>query len=532
MRRTLAAALGLLVLVALLGRAGAASAADGKPVRVGSKRFVESYILAEIVAQVARSEGVRTEHEQGLGGTAVVFRALEDGSVDAYPEYTGTLAETTVKTSSTDLGALRAALAPRGLALSDPLGFENTYALAVSRATATRLGLEKVSDLVAHPELRVALSHEFAGRRDGWPGLAERYGLRLSAPPRAIDHALAYEAISRGETDVVDVYTTDAKIVRFDLVVLRDDRRFFPPYQAVLVYRTDLLRRAPGFARVLERLRGAIDERAMQRMNARADLDRAPFDVVARDFVAESAAAAAGAGGRDGAGATTAGATAAGTAAGTTESARIGLLEGTLASIARHGPRHVLLVLASLAMSTLVGIPLGILAFSRRRLGALVLGIAGVVQTIPSLALFCFFIPLLGIGPLPALAALFLYGLLPIVRNTHAGLVSIPAELREAAVAIGLSPLESMRHVELPLASRTILAGVKTSAVVAVGAATIAAFIGAGGFGEPISTGLSLNDVTTILEGAIPAAGLAMAVEGLFALVERAVVPRGLRASR
>ena len=128
-----------------------------------------------------------------------------------------------------------------------------------------------------------------------------------------------------------------------------------------------------------------------------------------------------------------------------------------------------------------------------------------------------------------ALVALFLYGLLPIVRNTHAGLASIPADLRETAVALGLSPSQRLRHVELPLASRTIVAGIKTSAVVAVGSATIAAFIGAGGFGEPISTGLSLNDVPTILHGAIPAALLAIVVQGAFALVERAVVPRALR---
>jgi osmoprotectant transport system permease protein len=262
----------------------------------------------------------------------------------------------------------------------------------------------------------------------------------------------------------------------------------------------------PAFARVLERLRGSIDARAMQRMNARADLDGVSFAKVAADFLG--------------------GGTSGGSAA------RVGIARGTLDVIVRHGPRHLMLVLVSLAASTLLGVPLGLLAYGRRRVGALVLGVAGAVQTIPSLALFCFFIPLLGIGPVPALAALSLYGLLPIVRNTHAGLLSIPAELREAAIAIGLSPYERARLVELPLASRTILAGIKTSAVVAVGSATIAAFIGAGGFGEPISTGLSLNDVPTILEGAIPAAGLALLVEAAFGLVERAVVPRGLRERR
>ncbi len=498
------------VTIALLAIAGwtvtTSAAADPKPIRVGSKRFVESYILAEIVTQLVQSEGVTARHDQGLGGTAVVFRALEDGSIDVYPEYTGTLAEAALKNGAADFGALRTALATRGLALSEPLGFENTYALAVSRAVATKLGLTKISDLVAHPELRVALSNEFVGRRDGWPGLVERYGLRFAAP-KAIDHALAYEAIAHGETDVVDVYTTDAKIARFDLVVLTDDLHFFPPYDAVLVYRADLPLRMPGFVHVLDRLRGAIDVKAMQKMNARADLDSVPFARVAEDFLAGSGAS-------------------------TRPAGRIGLVAGTFDVVRRHGPRHLMLVFVSLALSILVGVPLGILAYSRRGIGVIVLGVAGVVQTIPSLALFCFFIPLLGIGPVPALAALFLYGLLPIIRNTYAGLVSIPAELREAAVAIGLSPVERLKHVELPLASRTILAGIKTSAVVAVGSATIAAFIGAGGFGEPISTGLSLNDVTTILEGAIPAAVMALLVEAAFVLVERVVVPRSLNGAR
>jgi osmoprotectant transport system permease protein len=479
----------------------ATSPASAAPaLRIGSKRFTESYVLAEIVARIARAEGAETTHAQGLGGTAVTFRALEERSIDAYPEYTGTLAETVTK-GPPDLATLRASLATRGLAISDPIGFENTYALAVTRATATRLGLARLSDLGPRAELRFGLSHEFMGRSDGFPGLAERYRL---APKdvSALDHALAYDALTKGSIDVTDVYTTDAKIARYDLVVLADDLRFFPPYEAVIVYRKDALTRSPALARTLARLAGSIDAPAMQRLNARAELDGASFADVATEHLGNGQMRA---------------------------RTRPGLPEGIRDAIVRHGPRHVGLVLGAVALSTIVGIPLGVLARARRRVGAVVLGITGVVQTIPSLALFCFLIPLFGIGPLPALVALFLYGLLPIVRNTHAGLASIPPELRDAAIALGLSPAERMRHVEIPLASRTIVAGIKTSAIVAVGSATIAAFIGAGGFGEPISTGLSLNDIPTVLHGAIPAAGLALVVQGAFALLERAVVPKGLR---
>jgi osmoprotectant transport system permease protein len=491
----------LLCLVATTAAERASPAVESsRPLRVGSKRFTESYILAEIVVAIARSEGLAAVHEQGLGGTAVVYRALTDGAIDVYPEYTGTIAEAVVKEGKADLEHLRTSLAPRGLALSPPLGFENTYALASTRQVALRDHLVRISDLAAHPELRFGLSHEFAGRADGWPGLAARYGLS-NRRTSVIDHALAYEALQQGSVDVADVYTTDAKISRYDLVVLDDDKRFFPPYEAVLFYRSDTATRGSAWAHVLDRMHDAIDADTMQKLNARAELDGVPFPRVAAEFLGAEAA----------------------------HGKSPSLLTGIAESIRRHGPRHLELVLGALLLSTLLGVPLGVLAYSRRRTGAVVLGLTGVVQTIPSLALFCFFIPILGIGPLPALTALFLYGLLPIVRSTHAGLASIPPELRDTALSLGLSTGERLRHVELPLASRMILAGIKTSAVVAVGSATIAAFIGAGGFGEPISTGLSLNDVPTILYGAIPAAALALVVQGAFALVERALVPRGLR---
>jgi osmoprotectant transport system permease protein len=451
------------------------------PAKVGSKRFTESYILAEIIAQQTGAK-----HEQGLGGTAVTFRALEDGAIDAYPEYTGTIAET-ITHGPADLASLRTALDAKGLAISDPIGFENTYALAVPKRDTH---LRTISDLGrAHPDSVFGLSHEFMGRTDGWPALARRYGLSPKNVT-ALDHALAYEGLVAGRIDVTDVYTTDAKIARYELVVLEDDLHFFPPYEAVILHRKGVT--VPKLA---------IDVGTMRRLNARVELDGLSAADAAREHVSGKKSTA----------------------------TRTSLVSGIVASIAQHGPRHLWLVLGALLLSTLAGVPLGLLAHARKRTGAAVLAITGIVQTIPSLALFCFFIPLLGIGPLPALVALFVYGLLPIVRNTHAGLASIPQDVRDSADALGLTRAQRLRHVELPLASRTILAGIKTSAVVAVGSATIAAFIGAGGFGEPISTGLSLNDVPTILHGAIPAALMAIVVQGAFALLERAVVPKALR---
>ena len=474
------------------------------PIHVGSKRFTESYVLGEIVSDLIRANGGAATHEQGLGATAVAFRALQDGRIDALPEYTGTLAETVTHTHGASLDDLRKGLAPLGLSISDPIGFENTYALATTKALADARHLQTTSDLAAHPDLRVVLSHEFAGRSDGWIGLAQTYSLHPTTLS-AMDHGLAYEAIAKGGADVVDVYTTDASIARYGLTVLADDRHFFPRYDAVLVYRTDVAAKSPAFSRSIAKLAGMIDVAAMQTMNGRVEQDGVPVPTVASDFLAEKGFAK------------------------TATEAHTSFLRGLVDAIVHYGPRHLELVLVSLFFSALLGIPLGILAYVQRRAGVFVLGVVGIVQTIPSLALFCFFVPLLGIGVVPALAALLLYGLLPIVRNAHAGLASIPADLREAALALGLTTRERLVHVELPLAARTILAGVKTSAVVAVGSATIAAFIGAGGFGEPISTGLSLNDVPTILQGAIPAALLALVVQIVFELVETRVLPKELR---
>ena len=183
---------------------------------------------------------------------------------------------------------------------------------------------------------------------------------------------------------------------------------------------------------------------------------------------------------------------------------------------------HLVLVFVSLAASIAVGIPLGILSHKVQAMTQVVLGVVGVIQTIPSLALFAFLIALLGtIGTVPALIALFLYALLPIVRNTYAGLEAVGKGMRQAALALGLSNRQRLKLVEIPLAMPSILAGIKTSAVINVGTATIAAFVGAGGYGERIVSGLALNDNATLLAGAIPAAALALIVQGAFEIGER-----------
>ena len=463
------------------------------PVRVGSKQFTESVVLGEIAAQALQASGLSAIHRRELGGTRVLFDALVAGELDAYPEYTGTLAQELL---ANDRRPMAEALLARGLRLGPSFGFEDTYAIGVRRETASRLGLRSLSDLARHPELRLGLSNEFVRRADGWPRLREIYGLS-EARMTGLQHDLAYSALATSAIDATDLYSTDAEIRAHDLAVLADDRRAFPEYAAVLLVRADLPEAA---VRALARLQGSIDAAAMVAMNARARLDHVAEAQVAADFLRSKLSIAA-----------------------------APTLEGRAARIARRTLEHLVLVGSALGAAVVLAVPLGVLAARRRRLGQVVLGAAGLLQTIPSLALLVFFIPLFGIGARPAIAALFLYGLLPIVRSTHAGLTGMPAELRESAEALGLPTWARLRLVELPMASRAILSGIQTSAVICVGTATLGALIGAGGYGQPILTGIRLADTSIILEGAIPAALLALAVQGLFELVDRLIVSEGLR---
>jgi osmoprotectant transport system permease protein len=481
---------GRLSAAVLLAAACSAQAAD--TLIVGSKRFTESYILGELLAQLSGGQ-----HRPGLGNTAILYAALKSGEIDVYPEYTGTIAREILKIEENlDLPALNRRLQPLGLAVSTPLGFSNSYALGMPQGKAGQLRIEKISQLAGKPELRIGLSHEFLGRRDGWPGLRQAYG--LAQRPRGLDHGLAYEALAAGELDVIDLYSTDAKIERYRIKVLQDDKRFFPSYDAVLLHRAEAPQRFPAAFEAFRTIR--LDNATMVRLNARAEIDKLPFAQVAGEHLGQAA------GGRR-----------------TLWSAVFAPDFGRLLA------EHLGLVFGSLAAATAAGVPLGILAARSNAVAQPVLLACGLVQTVPALALLAFLIPLTGaIGVWPALIALFLYALLPITRNTHAGLTQVPGGLVAAAIALGLRKTPILVKVELPLALPTIIAGVKTSAVINVGTATIAAFIGAGGFGERIVQGLALNDDATLLAGALPAAALAIAVHVLFELAERSLV-RGPR---
>jgi osmoprotectant transport system permease protein len=478
-------------------------------VNVGSKRFTESYILGEILARAIDTGGAaRAIHHRGLGNTSIVFAALKSGSIDLYAEYTGTIAfELLGLTEDAEVGRLDAALAPHGIAVAIPLGFNNSYALGMRADRAAELAISRISDLARHPGLRLGLSQEFLNRSDGWPALSRAYGLPHA--PRGLDHGLAYEALAAGRVDVIDAYTTDAKIRRYDVRLLDDDLGFFPRYDAVILYRRDFPQRYPEAWSALVRLEGAISAPRMAAMNAEAELAGRPFESIARAFFEGEVVGGAAVPPHRG----------------------HGFWRALWApDFGRLTLEHLVLLVASLVPAAAVGVPLGVAAAYSRRAGRWILAFVGLMQTVPALALLAFLISAMGmIGAVPAVIALFLYALLPIVRNTASGLADLPLPLREAARALGLPAFARLRSIELPLASRSIFAGIKTSAVICVGTATIAAFIGAGGYGERIVAGLAVNDSAMLLAGAVPAAALALAVQWGFDLLERRLIPAGLQ---
>jgi osmoprotectant transport system permease protein len=493
---------------------------------VGSKNFEESRLLAEMFARVIeeRTE-LSVERRLNLAGTQVCFEALRSGAIDLYPEYTGTglasiLGVDPLGSEAGPAEALarvrREFMARWDLVWLGPLGFENAYEVAVPRGLAEGEGLATLSDLArVAPSLDAGFGYEFAERPDGLPGLAEAYGLAF-ASVRRLQQALKYGAVASGDIQVLDVYTTDGRLLTYDLVVLEDDRGFFPPYAAAPLVRGETLERHPEVAAALSLLAGALDEERMRRLNFRLQEEKADPAAVAGEALAELGLVAAEGGGP-------------GTAGGDRGGSLAAYLWSRRAPLARRTAEHLALSGAGLLLGALLAIPLGLALERRRRLAEPVIRAVGVTQTIPSLALLAFTIPFLGVGRLPAIVALWVYALFPILRNTYTGIRDANPEAVEAATALGMTPNQVLGQVRLPLAAPVIMAGLRTAAVLTVGTATLAAFIGAGGLGEPIVTGLQLADTRMILSGAIPAALLAVVVDLVLAGVERLVAPRGVQ---
>ena len=512
------AARAALIMLAVVPSAAIAQRPLERPIVVASKPFGESFLLAELFAQLLEARGFEVERRLGLGATEIAFEALRSSSIDVYPEYTGTgLLAILGERPSPDPRKVYRDVAREfrrrfGVRWLPPLGFQNTYAIAVRREAAQRLGLATLTDLArVSRTLRAGLTPDFIGRPDGLPGLKEAYGMRFSSV-RALLPAVKYQALAAGEVDVIDGYSTDGFIARYDLVVLEDDRRFFPPYEAAALVSPALQREVPGAIAALTELSGLLTEGNMRRLKQRIEVEGVPVARVAAAALLSHGLTRTGPAG----------------APVTRDVSRGGVFPYLWAqreTIWSLTLRHLVLVGASLLGAIAVALPLGLALERSRRAAESVIRTVGVLQTLPSIALLAFMIPLLGIGLVPALVALFLYSLYPILRNTYSGVRDAAPEAVGAAWALGMTPRQVLRYVRLPLAAPVIMAGIRTAAVINVGTATLAAFIGAGGLGDPIAAGLALSDTRMILSGALPAALLALLVDGALGICERLVTP-------
>jgi osmoprotectant transport system permease protein len=471
-----------------------------RTIKVGTKHFNESYILGEILSQLLESKGYNVERKYNLGGTMVGYEALVTKEIDVYPEYTGTISEAILKLNQKiSFDSLKSLLKNESsLDISEPLGFNNTYAFAVRNETANKLNLEKISDLRDHPELKFGLSYEFLNRQDGWINLSNIY--QLPQKPVGLEHGLAYQALEDGRIDLTDVYSTDGEIPRYDLKILADDMEFFPAYFAVSFYQND---ETGEVKEIFNMLSGKINDDEMQEMNEKVVFENRSFAEVAREFLTAKNLIEQG-----------------------TDNYKS---ESEISQILTKTGRHLELTGIALFFAILIALPLGILIYLFSAFSKPVLYLAGLMQTIPSIALLAFMIPLFGIGVFPAVVALFLYALLPILRNTSIALFSVDPLLKEVSSGIGLSLWQKLKYVELPLSMPTIIAGIRTAAVITIGTATLAAFIGAGGLGEFIVTGLALHNTRLILMGARPAAFLAIVTEFLFEGWEKLMIPKHLK---
>lgn len=473
-----------------------------QPLVVGSKKITESVVLGEILRLSLIHEGKPAEHRQEIGGTTILWNALKSGDIDIYPEYTGTIEEELLKKKTKNFDELKMLLRQHGIGLSAPIGFNNTYALGIKAKLSKEKNIKKISDLFSWPDLNLGFSSEFLERKDGWPGLKERYNFSHQNI-LGIDHDVAYRALIQGDIDVVDLYSTDAEIAYYDLVALEDDLNYFPSYQAVILYRLPIEDKLKSLLSILP---GKINNETMIGLNKRAKTDKVPADIVAADFLKQNLGAH-------------------------VKTSQRSLFD----RLAKTTAEHLRLVLVSMFFAILTAIPLGVIVAKKRNLGRVILILVSAIQTVPALALLVLLIKplayfgLSGIGDTPALMALFFYSLLPIVRNTLSGIQQIPENLRETAEVLNLSFITKLKKIELPMALPSILAGIKIALVLNVGFATLGALVGAGGYGQPILTGIRLDDYSLILEGALPATALALICQWGFDWLEKRLVSPGLK---
>ena len=490
-----------------------------KEVTIGSKIFTENILLAEMLAVLLEENyNFKVIRKFNLGGTKLVFDALRNKEIDIYPEYTGTGYTMILKMSGetqpkkTYRIVKKEFLDQFNLMWSLPLGFENTYALAVRDSDPRFKNIHSISQLKGKTNfLNIAAGHEFMERKDGFSNFIKKYQLHFQEDKIwTMNQGLMYSALKNKKMDMVMAYSTDGRIQAFDLKTLKDDKRFFPAYGAAYLTRREFLDQNPKIKKAFKELEGSIAEKEMIFLNNQVDQLKYDGAQAVKNFLIKK-----------------------------------NLLEEDIQNLKQEGwldyylskkeyffkifYEHLLLIFVSLFFALLLAVPIGLWASYNIRVEKFVFLIVNTLQTVPSLALLAIFIPFLGIGFLPAVVTLFIYSLLPIIRNTFEGVKNIDRVFISAGAGIGLNSWQILRHIQIPLALPMILAGVRTSAVIVVGTATLAAFIGAGGLGDPIFRGIAALNSKLIFLGAVPACLLAILIDRLLAFSETVIIPKGLK---
>lgn len=446
-----------------------------REIKIGAKKFTEGNISAYLILQELKkiNKNLDIEVLENLGGTGIVTSAIKNKKIDIYIDYTGTL----VNSFQTNYKNLEQTLYSHNIILGPNLGFNNSYGLAVKANNS----ISRISEIsLKH---RVGISHEFFKRNDGYKYLSKAYDLQNV--PVTLEHSLLFQSLNSESLDVIEVYTTDAKILKNNLKVLSDDRDFFSRYDAVVLVNVEFYNKNK---KMIDKLFTNIKERFTNKdiieANYLVEIDGLRYDE------------------------------AAGKLSGVKLLAK--KKENVFFEILPYFLEHLKYLVITIFLCVLIGIPIGGFAAKSKAFERVSMTLISIFQTIPSLALLVFLIPLFGLGELTTIIALTLYGLLPIAKSTHSAISNIPKELSEFSDLIRMSKIQKFLLVEIPLAAPEILTGIKITSIATIGVTVIAAFVGAGGLGTLIVTGLSLNKTSLILKGAIPSALMALIVELFF----------------
>ncbi|MCY4512912.1 MAG: ABC transporter permease subunit [Bdellovibrionales bacterium] len=486
---------------------------------VGSKIFTENILLAEMLSLLLEEKyNFKITRKFNMGGTKLVFDSLKNGHIDIYPEYTGTgytmllKREGETNPKKTYRIVKTEFLKKFQLIWSLPLGFENTYALAVQEKDSRFKKINSISQLKGRiSSFRLGMGHEFVERKDGFNNFSKKYHLHFSKDQVVtMNPALMYSALNNQEVDMIMAYSTDGRIQAFKLKTLKDDKSFFPSYEAAYLTRQDIFEKWPEVQKAFAHLENSIAEKEMISLNNQVDQLDYGITQTARNFlVTEKLLVDNG-----------------------HKLQAVSLFNYYLSKkryFFKILVEHLILVFVSLFFALLFSIPMGIWAVRNSKVEKVVFSIVNTLQTVPSIALLGLLIPFLGIGFAPAVTALFLYSLLPLIRNTFEGIRNVEGSYIEASAGIGLTAWQILVFVQMPLALPVILAGVRTATVIVVGMATLAAYIGAGGLGDPIFRGIATLDSRLIFLGAVPACLLAVILDVGIGFLEKLVISKGLK---